>query len=213
MTTQGQKAGTEHVFNSATDTCLYCGGDLQSVGNCPARKAVPKAMTKDVKTHAQRKEEYDNSICEECGKIRSSQTHKRHLIFGTSTKPSTKRILSVTVKRRVDESPDIHYRRPSESTFATIIERMESLYRGDWCYIGIRAEATIQVGNVSELGTGIVIQVKPSHPAAFGESSLTLRNRTSNQLKMSNWQNFAVNWPPLDSRNALSARQCAREGL
>ncbi len=51
---------------------------------------------------------------------------------------SSKRILSVTIKRMLDDSPVRKYVRQD-------YERMESLNRGDWCYIGIRVDAEVQL--------------------------------------------------------------------
>ena len=51
-----------------------------------------------------------------------------------------KRIHSVAVKRMVDDSPDT-------SWLGEYASRMERLNAGDWCFIGIRAEAKYSVGN------------------------------------------------------------------
>lgn len=65
-----------------------------------------------------------------------------------------KRILSVTIKRIIDSSPDTSYL--GEYSNTQDYERMESLNAGNWCYIGIRAEAKVSVYHPQEVrGTAI----------------------------------------------------------
>ena len=140
MTTQGQKAGTREQVAKALGEYYSkkFNGKVWSVWD--EQKRAYSICGEGLPAHPDLKDNYPNGWSM-LDYVKPSEARK--LIEKNQT--STKRILSVTVKRRADESPDIYYRRPSESTFATIIERMESLNRGDWCYIGIRAECEVQL--------------------------------------------------------------------
>ena len=76
-----------------------------------------------------------------------------------------KRIHSVAVKRMVDDSPDT-------SWLGEYASRMERLNAGDWCFIGIRAEAEITLADhvTQTISSGGLWGIESDSDRAYFES-------------------------------------------
>lgn len=68
----------------------------------------------------------------------------------TTVTKESKRILSVTVRREVDSDPDTSW---LGEYVRQDYERMESLNRGYWCFMGVFATAEVQLSSMSTIQT------------------------------------------------------------
>lgn len=57
---------------------------------------------------------------------------------------TTKRINNITIKRMVDEDPDASYLEQEDMGFE---QRLQEYRNGDFCFVGVRAEAEFFVGS------------------------------------------------------------------